>query len=373
MTDTRSSAAPKPGLDAGSAALFAPLRLGDLTLPNRIVMPPLVRARSQEPEREPGARVATYYAQRATAGLIISEAVHVSPLSVSRPGGSGLHNAAQSRAWRAVTDAVHAAGGRIFQQLFHLGRKAHPSRIPGGLPPVAPSAIASSAQVPTPEGPKPFPVPRALALDEIPGLVEEFRAAIELSREAGFDGVEIHAANGFLIDQFLRDGANRRDDRYGGSIENRARFLFEVIDVAIAIFGAGRVGIRLSPHFTQDGIDDSDPIALYDHVVRALDARGIAYVHLIESDEVPAEKRYAPRLRTRFSGALILAEDFTLERASAVLRDDRADAIAFGRLFIANPDLVARFRLAEPVYNAPDPDTFYIGDERGYTDYPTLG
>lgn len=354
------------------ASLFDPLRLGDLVLPNRIIMPPLVRARSQEPEREPGERVAIYYAQRATAGLIIGEAVHVSPLSVSRPGGSGLHNASQAAAWRAVTDAVHAAGGRIFQQLFHLGRKAHPSRIPNGEIPVAPSAIAAAAEVPTPEGPRPFPVPRELELSEIPELVEQFRQAITLSRDAGFDGVEIHAANGFLIDQFLRDGTNRRADRYGGSIENRARFLLEVVDAAIAIFGAGRVGARLSPHFLQDGIRDTDPRALYDYVARAFEDRSLAYIHLIESDEIPVDQRFAPALRAAFSGTLILAEDFTRERAHAALGSGRADAVAFGRLFLANPDLVARFRLDEPVYNQPDPATFYVGGESGYIDYPFL-
>jgi N-ethylmaleimide reductase len=336
-------------------------------------MAPLARARSKEPEREPIERVVAYYRQRASAGLIISESAHVSPFSVSRPGGSGMHTAGQAEAWRPVTAAVHEAGGRIFQQLFHLGRKAHPSRLPGGVLPVAPSAVASNGFVPTPTGQEPFPVPRALETEEAQRVVEEFRQAVAHARAAGFDGVEIHAANGFLIDQFLRDGANLRTDRYGGSIENRARFLLEIVDAAIAIFGAGRLGVRVSPHFVQDGIDDSHPAALYAYLAQELNQRRVAYLHVIESDDVPVANRLAGRLRALFSGVLVLAEDFTRERAADALKTGRADAIAFGRLFIANPDLPARFALDKPLYNKPDPGAFYIGGEQGYIDYPFLG
>ncbi len=351
--------------------LFQPGRLGDIELPNRLVMAPLARARSLEPSREPPEHVVTYYRQRATAGLIISESGHVAADSVSRPGGSGMHTEGHMLAWRKVTDAVHQDGGRIFQQLFHLGRKAHQSRLPGNSFPVAPSAIAASGEVPTPDGARPWPVPRELALAEIPLLVETFRHAVSFSKAAGFDGVEIHAANGFLIDQFLRDSTNRRTDAYGGTIVNRSRFLLEIVDDAIGIFGRGRVGVRISPHFVQDNIGDSKPAALFAHVAEQLDARGIAYLHLIESDAVPLEQRLAPALRGRFHGSLILAEGYTRESATAAIAEDRADFVAFGALFIANPDLVERFRRGAAL-NPPDLTTFYNGGERGYIDYPFL-
>jgi N-ethylmaleimide reductase len=351
--------------------LLEPGRLGDFELPNRLIMAPLARARSLEPNREPPERVVTYYRQRATAGLIISEAGHVAADSVSRPGGSGMHTEGHMQAWRNVTDAVHQDGGRIFQQLFHLGRKAHQSRLPGNATPVAPSAIAARGEVPTPSGPQPWPVPRELASAEIPLLVETFRRAIELSKFAGFDGVEVHAANGFLIDQFLRDSTNQRNDAYGGTIGNRSRFLLQIVDAAIGIFGRGRVGVRVSPHFTQDGIDDSDRAALFGHVADELDARQIAYLHLIESDAVPRPERLAPILRQRFRGAFILAEGYTRESATKAVAEGRADFVAFGALFIANPDLVERFSHRAPL-NPPDTATFYNGGEEGYIDYPFL-
>jgi N-ethylmaleimide reductase len=352
-------------------ALFRSGRLGDFELPNRLIMAPLARARSLEPNREPPERVVTYYRQRATAGLIISEAGHVAADSVSRPGGSGMHTDGHMLAWRKVTDAVHEAGGRIFQQLFHLGRKAHPTRLPDNAIPVAPSPVAARGEVPTANGPQRWPMPRELSSVEISTLVATFRNAINLSKAANFDGVEVHAANGFLIDQFLRDATNRRSDQYGGTIVNRSRFLLEVVDAAIEIFGSGRVGVRVSPHFVQDGIDDSDRTTLFGYVADQLSAREIAYVHLIESDTVPQSQRLAPIIRQRFRGPLILAEGYTRESATKAITEGRADFVAFGALFIANPDLVERFRRGAAL-NPPDTSTFFNGGEQGYIDYPFL-
>ncbi|TWH75916.1 N-ethylmaleimide reductase [Azomonas agilis] len=352
-------------------SLFQPAQLGAFKLRNRILMAPLGRARSDKELRIPLPRVATYYQQRASAGLIISEASHVSPYSVSRPGGSAIHTEAQAQGWKPVTAAVHAAGGLIVQQLFHLGRKAHPSRLPGHALPVAPSAIAAQGLAETAEGPQAFPVPRVLDISEIPGIVAEFQQAARYSKQAGFDGVEIHAANGYLIDQFLRDGTNQRTDDYGGSVENRARLLLEIVDAVLEVFGPDRLGVRLSPHFDLDGIQDSNPAALYSYVAEQLQARGIAYLHLIEPDSIPAERRLAPRLRELFQGALVLAGEFDQQRAQQALEQGRADFIAFGRLFIANPDLVERFRRQAPL-NTPDTASFYIGEDQGYIDYPFL-
>jgi N-ethylmaleimide reductase len=348
-----------------------PIRVGALDLPNRIVMAPLGRARANPVTREPTPSVVRYYTQRATAGLIVSEATHVSPDSVSRPGTSAIHSEGHVAAWQDVTAAVHAAGGRIFQQLFHLGRKADPARLPrGGLPP-APSAIAAKGEFSTPDGPRPFPVPRSLTLDEIPKLVDEFGHAARNSKRAGFDGVEIHGANGFLVDQFLRDGANCRTDRFGGSIENRARFLFDVVDAAIDVFGAGRVGVRLSPHARADGIDDSTPEKTFGYVAKVLSARRIAYLHLIEPVDTAPADRLGPAVRKAFSGCLIVCGGLDRGSAWRALAEKRTDLVAFGAGFIANPDLVERLRRNAP-WNTPDPSTFYTGGERGYTDYPFL-
>jgi N-ethylmaleimide reductase len=352
-------------------SLFERLRVGALELPNRIVMAPLGRARAHAESRAPTPSVVTYYAQRATAGLIVSEATHVSPDSVSRPGTSAIHDDDQVRSWRRVTEGVHAAGGQIFQQLFHLGRKADPARLPGGGLPRAPSAIAARGELSTPEGPRPFPVPQALDPHEIPGIVAHFARAAANSERAGFDGVEIHGANGFLVDQFLRDGANRRTDRHGGSIENRARFLLEVVDAAIAVFGASRVGVRLSPHARGDGTDDSTPRDTFGHAAARLSGRGIAYLHLIEPATTPDDQRIAPTLRQVFAGRLILCGGFDGNSARRAVAEGRADLIAFGAGFIANPDLVERLRLDAP-WNNPDPATYYSGGDRGYIDYPFL-
>lgn len=352
--------------------LFEPGRLGRLTLPNRIVMAPLGRARNDPETREPGDLSVAYYSQRASAGLIIAEATHISAGTVSRPGTGAIHTPGQVAAWRRVTDAVHARGGRIFQQLFHLGRKADPDRLPGGQAPIAPSAIAATGTLPTPTGPKPFPVPRPLRLGEIPTLRDEFALALTNARDAGFDGVELHAANGFLIEQFLRDDANRRGDAYGVTIANRARLLLQLVDAAIDVFGADGVGVRLSPHFTVDGPGASDFAVLYPYVASLLGERAIAYLHVIEPDSTPEERKIATRLKDAFRGPFILAGEFDRDSAERALAEGRADFIAFGRLYIANPDLVERFALPEPVLNPPDEATWYSGGARGYTDYPSL-
>jgi N-ethylmaleimide reductase len=356
---------------AESATLFEPLRVGTLTLPNRVVMAPLGRARADARNRQPTASVARYYAQRASAGLIISEATHVSPSSVSRPGSPAIHDDAQVAAWWRVTEAVHAAGGRIFQQLFHLGRKQDPDLLPGKPLPPAPSAIAAKGEFSTVSGPRQFPVPRALAEHEIPALIAEFRRAARNSKRAGFNGVEVHGANGFLIDQFLRDGANQRTDGYGGSIVNRARFLLEVVDAVADEVGAGRVGVRLSPHSVSDGTWDSTPLETFRYVAEQLRMRNVAYVHLIEVVTTPEPKRLAAVLRDAFGGPLIVCGGFDRASAEEAIRSARAQLIAFGAGFIANPDLVERLRLRAP-WNTPDPSTFYSGGDRGYLDYPFL-
>ncbi|HEX7819087.1 MAG TPA: alkene reductase [Sphingobium sp.] len=354
-------------------ALFAAGRLGDLNLPNRIVMAPLGRGRNEPDLRSPLDRAITYYVQRATAGLIISEATHVAPDSVSRPGTGAIHANGQVAAWRRVTDAVHAANGRIFQQLFHLGRKADPDRLPGGLAPVAPSAVAATGSLVGVDGvQKPFPLPRALDLAGVAAVREQFAGAFANARDAGFDGVELHAANGFLIEQFLRDDANQRDDIYGGSVENRARLLLELVDEAIALLGASAVGVRLSPHFAVDGSGASDAHRLFPYVARELGRRGIAYLHVIEPDATPDARKLAPVLKEAFAGPFILAGEFSRDSALDAIAAGRADFIAFGRLYIANPDLVERFRLPDAPVNDPDVATFYQGGDAGYIDYPVL-
>ncbi len=357
--------------------VFAPFRVGPFNLRNRFVMAPLARARS-DASRAPTAMVADYYAQRATAGLIVTEATSVSPMSVSRPGASAIFSDGQVEGWRGVAERVHAAGGLIFQQLYHLGRKSDPSRTPGGALPVAPSAIAARGEVHGVNGPVPFAVPRALGLDEIPGVVAEFRAAAENARRAGMDGVEIHGANAYLIDQFLRGGSNTRTDNYGGAVENRARLLLEIVDALAAVLGRDRVGVRLSPHAHGDGIFDADPVATFGYAAGELNRRGIAYVHLIEGStpglrQTPADpsKALMPVVRAAFRGPLIVNGGYDLASANAVIASGAADLVAFGALYIANPDLVARFRRGAPL-NPPDLATFHEGGAKGYIDYPML-
>jgi N-ethylmaleimide reductase len=351
--------------------LLRPIRVGRYDLKNRIVMAPMQRARN-DASRVPTAIMEQYYVQRASVGLIVTEASSVSPLSVGRPGAAAIHTQDQMRGWSRVAAAVHGAGGLIFQQLYHLGRKSDPSRMPEGTVPVAPSAIAASGQINGKNGPIPFAVPRALETGEVPGIVAEFRRGAEHALAAGMDGVEIHGANGYIIMQFLCDGTNRRTDRYGGSIANRARLLLEIVEAAVGVFGRDRVGVRVSPHFRIDGIGDSDPAALFTHVAAALREIGIAYLHLIESDP-PAGggPALAPALKLSFGGPLVINSGYTLETGARAIEEGRADLVSFAALVIANPDLPERLRRGAPL-NEPDRATFYDGGAKGYTDYPAL-
>jgi len=355
--------------------LFSPYKLGDLELPNRMVMAPLTRNRAGD-GNVPGQLNATYYTQRVSAGLIIAEATQVSPEGLGYPATPGIHSPAQVAGWKLVTDAVHQHGGRIFLQLWHVGRISHPDLQPGGALPVAPSAIAPTVgQAATYEGMKPFVTPRALETSEIPGIVEQYRQGAKNALEAGFDGVEVHGANGYLLDQFLRDGTNKRTDEYGGSIENRARLLLEVTQAVTEVWGAGRVGVRLSPSGTFNDMHDSDPLATFGYAAEALNRFGLAYLHLIEV--VEADLRHGGTevptsyLRDRFTGTLIVNGGYDLDKSNAVLSSHKADLVAFGTLYIANPDLPQRFALNAPL-NPADPSTFYGGGEKGYIDYPFL-
>ncbi|RME35864.1 MAG: alkene reductase [Gammaproteobacteria bacterium] len=356
-----------------SKGLLSPIDLGPYHLPNRVFMAPLTRNRA--PGTVPNALMAEYYAQRATAGLIISEATPVAAHGHGYPDTPGIHTTEQVAGWRGVTEAVHARGGHMFLQLWHVGRISHPSLQPDGALPIAPSAIRPQGEAVTPEGPRPFVTPRAVTLEEIPGLIEDYRRGAANALEAGFDGVEVHAANGYLIDQFLRDGTNHRTDRYGGSIENRCRFLLEVVEAVTGVWGPERVGVRLSPLNPFNDMHDSDPRATFTRVVEALDRFGLAYLHVTEwgSDEPGAAGPPfdLQELRRRWGRVYVANGGYDQARAEAAIREGRADAVAFGRLYIANPDLVERFRRGAPL-NIPDPATFYGGDAHGYTDYPTL-
>jgi N-ethylmaleimide reductase len=347
-------------------SLFEPLKVGPFTLKNRLILAPLVRARCDE-DRAPTPLVATYYVQRASAGLLISEGTHISDMSATRSGSAANYREKQKRAWADVVDAVHAANGLIFQQIYHVGRKAIAAVMPNGVTPIAPSPIAAVGGIVTAEGLQPFPEPREIALREIPGIIEEFYVAARYAFEAGFDGVEIQGGNGFLLDQFLRDGANKRTDAYGGSITNRARLLLEVVDAVSQVFGAERVGVRLAPHFRADGFGDSEPVHTYSYVAQQLQARGVAYVHLLEGIErqtgpakplylklleldAPAgpvgdDSYFAPIFRAHYHGPLILNGSYTRQTATDTVRAGKADAISFGRLFISNPELPEHFRL----------------------------
>ncbi len=354
--------------------LFSPFQIGPYTLPNRLAMAPLTRNRALS-GNIPGPLNATYYAQRASAGLLISEATQVSPQGVGYPSTPGIHSPEQVAGWRLVTNAVHEQGGRIFLQLWHVGRISHPSLQPDGALPVAPSAIAPEGTALTYEGSQPFVTPRALAIDEIPGIIEQYRQGAENALAAGFDGVEIHGANGYLLDQFLRDGSNQRTDAYGGSVENRARLLLEVTEAVVAVWGADRVGVRLSPSGTFNSMSDSNPKATFGYVADALNRFGLAYLHVLETNE--ADLRHGgTELPTRyfrpiFKGPLMVNWGYDREKANAVIARGDADLVSFGQLFIANPDLPERFRQNAPL-NEPNPATFYGGDEQGYTDYPFL-
>lgn len=350
--------------------LHNPLQLGSLALPNRILMAPLTRCRAGE-GRVPTDLMATYYAQRSSAGLIFSEATSVSPRGVGYPDTPGIWSEAQVDGWRKVTSAVHAAGGRISLQLWHVGRISHPVYIDGQAP-VAPSPVAAAGHVSLIRPETPFPVPHELSTGEIAAIVDEYRVAARNALAAGFDGVMIHAANGYLIDQFLQDSTNRREDGYGGPVAHRIRFLLEVVDAVAEVWEKGLIGVHLAPRGDAHDMGDSDPLALFSAVAREMAARGIGYLSAREHHEGTA---IGPALREIFGGPFVANESFTRESAEALLASGGADAVAFGKAFIANPDLPERFRIDAPL-NAPDPGTFYhLGQgeiSAGYTDYPFL-
>jgi len=352
--------------------LFAPFRLGELKLPHRIVMAPMTRRRAAA-GKLPTDIMARHYAQRAGAALIVSESIEIDTTSAPEPPTRpALVTESQVEAWRRVTAAVHAAGGRIFAQISHMGRTSPPSQLPAGDWPVGPSAIAAEGTVYTAQGPQPYVVPRQLTFPEIAGLVERFGAASARAREAGFDGVEIHGANGYLIDQFLRDGSNRREDAYGGSPEARARFVIEVIEAVRAHWPEPRVGLRLSPTNGFQGMSDSDPAGNFGCIVARLNGLGLAYLHVVEQPVQPeGAPEVARRLRRIFRGPLIRAGGYGRATAAAAIAAGEADLVAFGQAFIANPDLPERLRRGLPLA-AADRATFYAGGPKGYVDYPAL-
>ncbi|MGY4314027.1 N-ethylmaleimide reductase [Bradyrhizobium sp. JR3.5] len=357
--------------------LFTPTQVGPYRLSHRVAMAPLTRMRS-DPGDIPSELMVEYYKQRTTkGGLIISEASPVSIRGNGYAGAPGIYSDTQIAGWQRVTEAVHASGGRIFQQLWHVGRQSHVDLQPNGDAPVAPSAIAAEGYAYSKRGEVPFSMPRALALHEIPAIIEEFRSGAERALRAGFDGVEIHGANGYLPDQFLQDGTNKRTDEYGGPIENRARFMLEVTQAAISVWGADRVGVRIAPSGTYGSMSDSDPAATFGYVTTQLDRLGIAYLHVVEprikgTEELSRGRApiAAQHLRPKFSRTLIAAGGFTPASAEAIVTFGDADLVAFGRHFISNPDLPERIRQGLPLTRY-DRSTFYGGDARGYTDYPT--
>ena len=347
--------------------LFDPLKIGDLTVPNRIFLAPLTRNRSTMPGRVPNALMRDYYVQRASAGLILTEATSVTPQGVGYPSTPGIWSDEQVEGWRVITDAVHAAGGRILLQLWHVGRISDPV-YHDGAPPVAPSAIAPKGHVSLIRPQRAYVTPRALETDEIPGVIEAYRKGAENAKKAGFDGVEIHGANGYLLDQFLQDSSNKRTDRYGGPIENRARLLLEVTDAVVSVWGAGRVGVHLAPRGDAHDVGDSNLPATFGYVARQLGERKIAFLCARESVKDP---RLGPALKAAFGGVYVANEGFDKAGAEAVLKAGEADAVAFGKLFIANPDLPHRFALNAPL-NPWNAETFYSEGPVGYTDYPAL-
>ena len=353
--------------------LFQPLKVGDMSAPNRLVMAPLTRNRAST-GNVPTAMHATYYAQRATAGLIIAEATQICPEGQGYIATPGIYSPEQIAGWKLVTRAVHDKGGRIVLQLWHVGRISHTSLQPNGQAPVAPSAIRAVAKTFVADGFVDVSEPRALALTEIPALVQSYRQAAANAIEAGFDGVEIHAANGYLIDQFLRDKSNRRTDAYGGSIENRTQLLFDVTAAVVGEVGAGRTGVRLSPVTSFGDVSDSNPQALFNRAVERLAPLGLAYIHVIEGetggDRAPQPFDYAA-MRKPYQGVWIVNNGYDRSMAIAAVSEGRADMVAFGRPFIANPDLPRRLH-EDAALNHADQNTFYGGDEHGYTDYPAL-
>jgi 2,4-dienoyl-CoA reductase-like NADH-dependent reductase (Old Yellow Enzyme family) len=347
--------------------LFDPLKVGALELPNRIIMAPLTRSRADGGGRVPNALMAEYYAQRASAGLILSEATSVTPMGVGYADTPGIWSDEQVEGWKQVTEAVHQAGGRIFLQLWHVGRISDPQFLNGDKP-VAPSAIKPAGHVSLVRPIKDYETPRALDLEEIPGIVAAYRKGAENAKKAGFDGVEVHGANGYLLDQFLQDSTNRRTDVYGGSIENRARLMLEVTDACIDVWGADRVGMHLAPRRDNHDMGDSTPLETFGYVAREMGKRGIAFIC---SREAVGDDRLGPELKKIFGGVYIANEKMTKEAAEQLLTKGEADAVAWGQWFIANPDLPERLKRNAPL-NPGRPDKFYAPGAEGYTDYPAL-
>ncbi len=364
--------APRPA--PGTENLFTPYQLDDLDLKNRLVLSPMTRSRALD-GNVPNPIAATYYAQRASAGLQITEATQVSPQGVGYIRTPGIHSQAQVAGWRKITDDVHKAGGTIFAQLWHVGRVSHPDFHNGELP-VAPSALPVEGEAFTHNGKVKVVTPRALELRELPGIVAQFQKAAENAKAAGFDGVELHGANGYLLDQFLRDGSNRRTDAYGGSVGNRARLPLEVTEAVAAVWGPQRVGYKLSPHFAGYSMSDSSPVETFSYIADQLNRLRIGYLHVGEAIAGPmaapaGTTRITPILRDKFSGTLIANGGYDARSGNAAIARGEADLIAFGVPFLANPDLPARYRQHAPL-NQPDQATFYAGEDKGYIDYPVL-
>ena len=362
--------APRPE----SENLFSSYSLGDLELPNRMVLAPMTRSRALD-GNVPNPIAATYYVQRASAGLLITEGTQVSPQGVGYIRTPGIHSREQVAGWKKITDAVHRVGGTIFSQLWHVGRVSHPD-FHGGALPVAPSAIGVDGDVFTPRGREKIVVPRALAAHELPGVVAQFQKAAENAKAAGFDGVELHGANGYLLDQFLRDGANQRTDAYGGSIQNRARLPLEVTEAVIGVWGPERVGYKLSPRFPGYSMSDSNPVETFSYLTDQLRMLGLGYLHVSEAVAGPmaapaGTARVTPVLRDKFDGTLIVNGGYDARTGNAAIARGEADLVAFGVSFLANPDLPARYLKNRPL-NAPDQATFYAGEEKGYIDYPAM-
>ncbi len=355
-------------------SLLSPYKLGNLELSNRMVMAPMTRCRAVN-GNVPGPLSVTYYTQRASAGLIITEGAQVSPMGVGYDRTPGIYSPQQVTGWKQVTRSIHEADGKVFLQLWHVGRMSHPDFLGGDLP-VAPSALPVDEEIHTPQGKKKIPLPRALKTDEIPKIVQQFRQGAKNAREAGFDGVEIHGANGYLLDQFLRDGSNKRTDIYGGSLKNRTRLPLEVARAVIKEWEPEKVGYRLSPHFLIHGMSDSNTRETFSHCAEELGKIGLGYIHLIEPvggrlGATESHRQIAPLIRTKFEGTLMLNGGYDPVSGNAAIDSGIADLISFGAPFLANPDLPDRFRKNAPLNNA-DSSTFYTGEERGYIDYPRM-
>lgn len=359
---------------AENSSLFSPVTLGELELPHRVVMAPLTRNRAGK-GFVPRDMNVEYYRQRAGAGLIITEATQVTPEGLGYPDTPGIYSDEQVAGWKRVTDAVHAEGGRIFMQLWHVGRISHPTLQPEGQLPVAPSAVKPKGKAMTYEGTQDFVTPRALEPDELPGICSQYRRGAENARVAGFDGVEVHNANGYLLDQFLRDGSNQREDKFGGNIENRMRFPLQVLEAVLDVWPSGRVGIRLSPSGTMNDMSDSDPKATFTAMAKALNNYDLAYLHVIEGMQADIRHGAAPiaarYFKSVYDGKLMVNGEYEGGSGNAAIAAGDADVVAYGRDYIANPDLAKRLSIGAEL-NEPDSDTFYGGDERGYTDYPFM-